>query len=219
MLKKFVANIVLSTIAVTAISSCTTSSNNDITTNVYLKKDLNIKSDKLILFPTMYLTKSNFAEENKKFKGTIIDSKIAASWGTNLDKYKLIPLPRQVLNEIPAAWESLYILASMMDNSEEIKNNKNNSIIEKFIHNITKKYGNESVLALSVVFEDEDEYLSTKKVHKNIGLYDTKTMSWKWITKDVYESGYIPVPYDVAVSKIISNSFDAVKKENNNKLF
>ncbi|MGY3803287.1 hypothetical protein ACWNT8_04390 [Pigmentibacter ruber] len=219
MLKKMLNKITLILITFASFHACTTTSKNEQNTSVYFRKDIAIKTDKIILFPTMYLTKHNFVEENKIFKGTLIDAKITSSWASNLNKATLLPIPRQVLNEIPAAWESMYILASMMDNSEEIKKNVNNSVLEKFVHNITKKYGKNSVLALSVVFENENEYISTHTVHKNIGLYDTKSMSWKWITKDTFDSSFIPVPYDVAVGKIISNSFDAVKKQNKDKLF
>ncbi len=224
MLKKIITCLSITGLSILSTTSCTstnTSTNKkETSTSVYLRKDISIKSDKVILFPTMYLTSGNFIEENKNFKGNIIDGKLLASWTTNIDKIKLIPVPRQVLNEIPGAWPSLNILVSMMDNSEDIKNNENYSVIEKFVHSITKKYGNNSVLALSVVFEDENEYISSHKVHKNIGLFDTKTMSWKWITKDAFEnSTYLPIPYEVAVNKIISNSFEALKKENKNKLF
>ncbi|WGL58548.1 hypothetical protein QEJ31_08350 [Pigmentibacter sp. JX0631] len=219
MLKKIVNKITLISIAFASITACTTTSKSEQNTAVYFRSDIAIKTDKIILFPTMYLTRHNFIQENKNFKGTLIDAKIAASWASNLNKAKLIPIPRQILNEIPAAWESLDILTSMMDNSEEIKKNENNSVVEKFVHNITKKYGKNSVLAFSVVFEDESEYISTNTVHKNIGLYDTNSMSWKWITKDVFNSNFVPVPYEVAVGKIISNSFDAVKKQNKDKLF
>ena len=80
-------------------------------------------------------------------------------------------------------------------------------MIEKFVHNITKNMVIIMYFAFSVVFEDENEYISSHKVHKNIGLLIQKTMSWKWITKDVYENpAYLPLPYDAAVSKIINNS-------------
>lgn len=220
MIKKIITCLSIAGLSIISTTSCTSSSKKELSTSVYLRKDIAIKSDKVIIFPTMYLSSSNFIAENKNFKGTIIDAKLLASWSSNLANIKPIPVPRQVLNEIPGAWPSLNILVSMMDNSEDIKNNKNYSVIEKFVHNITKKYGNNNVLAFSVVFEDENEYISSHKVHKNIGLFDTKTMSWKWITKDVYENpAYLPLPYDAAVSKIINNSFEALKKENKNKLF
>lgn len=144
MLKKMFHKITLISITFATLTACTTTSKNAQNTSVYFRKDIAIKTDKVILFPTMYLTRYNFAEENRIFKGTIIDAKITSSWASNLNKATLLPIPRQVLNEIPAAWESMYILASMMDNSEEIKKNENNSVLEKFVHNITKKYGKNS---------------------------------------------------------------------------
>ena len=103
-----------------------------------------------------------------------------------------------------------------MDISEEGNDKIKGTIVERFIHYIDGKY---TTFAFSVVFENEDTYKSSKKVYKIMELFDPKTLSWKWITKDYYEaSGYIFVPYEVAVNDAITNSFVALKKENNNKI-
>jgi len=138
MIKKIITCLSIAGLSIISTTSCTSSSKKELSTSIYLRKDIAIKSDKVIIFPTMYLSSSNFIAENKNFKGTIIDAKLLASWSSNLANIKPIPVPRQVLNEIPGAWPSLNILVSMMDNSEDIKNNKNYSVIEKFVHNITK---------------------------------------------------------------------------------
>ena len=212
----------LGCILITSLSlvtiSCTTSAPSN-TAHVYLKKDIDVEKSKVIVFPIIYMTKGDFENSNKNFNGTLLDTKIAASWVANVGKENVIPVPRLVLNEIPKAWEVLDILISQMDNAEDGKDKIKGTVVEKFINTITEKYGKYTTFAFSVVFENEDAYKSSKKVYKNMGLFDPKTLSWKWITKDYYEaSGYVPVPYTVAVNDVISNSFAALKKENNNKI-
>jgi hypothetical protein len=91
---------------------------------------------------------------------------------------------------------------------------------EKFINTLADKYGKSATFAFSIVFENEESYKSSNKLDKNMGLFDPKSLSWKWITKDSYKNdGLIPVPYIIAVNETISNSFTALKKENNNKLY
>lgn len=197
---------------------CTTSSTQN-TANVYLRKENKVEKAKVIVFPVIYLAKSNFENSNKNFNGTLLDTKIAASWIANVGKENVIPVPRVVLNEIPNSWEVLDILTSLMDNAEIAKDKIKGTKVEKFINTIKDKYGKYTTLAFSVVFENEDAYKSSKIVYKNMGLFDPKTLSWKWITKDHYEaSKYMPVPYEVAVNDIISSSFEALKKANNNRV-
>ncbi|KAB8037558.1 hypothetical protein GCL60_10295 [Silvanigrella paludirubra] len=199
-------------------ASCTSTSNPN-NAQVYLKKDINVEESKVIVFPVLYMSKSDFENSNKNFNGNLLDAKFAASWVANVGKENVIPVPRVVLNEIPKSWEVLNILVSQMDNAEKAKDSIKGTVVESFINSITEKYGKYTTFAFSVVFENEDAYKSSNKVYKNMGLFDPKSLSWKWITKDHYEaSKFMPVPYAVAVNDVISNSFEALKKENNNKI-
>lgn len=44
-----------------------------------------------------------------------------------------------------------------------------------------------------------------------MGLFDTQRMTWKWITKNAYEGGMVPIPYEKVVADLVSESYDALK--------
>jgi hypothetical protein len=48
-----------------------------------------------------------------------------------------------------------------------------------------------------------------------MGLFDTKKMTWKWITKASFEAPPgAPIPYEVVTQDIVNESFKELNKQN-----
>ena len=45
-----------------------------------------------------------------------------------------------------------------------------------------------------------------------MGLFDTKKMTWKWITKAKYEGP--PIPYEMATQDTVDKSFEELYNQN-----
>ncbi len=65
---------------------------------------------------------------------------------------------------------------------------------------------------------DKKEYESSGEVQVNMGLFDTKKLTWKWITKVKHKNGVIPIPYEVIVKDLVTESYAYLKEKSDGKV-
>ena len=85
-----------------------------------------------------------------------------------------------------------------------------NETAKKFVSQVTDKFGNFQ-FALAIVSGGEAEYNAGQKIYLHIGLFDTKNLTWRLITKIETQKGAVG-NWKVASQSMISNSFEEIKK-------
>jgi len=88
-----------------------------------------------------------------------------------------------------------------------------NPTLTKVLETITKTYG-DGAFAIALVTADKKEYEESGEVQVTMGLFDTKKLTWKWITKVKHKNGLVPIPYEVIVKDLVSESYAYLKKYN-----
>ncbi len=177
--------------------------------NVYLRPDVDTSSSTILVFPMMLTDGKALKPANVSFSNPVADALFLKKWTDDLGTKNAIIIPKPALDKIPDAYSSIGKIIASCDTASAVEQTTQ---LTKFLEAINSQFGN-GAFAFALVFEDENDYKSTKQVHLNMGLFDTKKLTWKWITKDSYSQGMIPVPYPLAVNKLISNSYDALKKK------
>lgn len=101
------------------------------------------------------------------------------------------------------------ILKSLDEMSAAEQTGKSTAITE-YVKAITAKTGNFN-LAFTIVEGGPDQYKAGEVVRVHLGLFDTKAMTWKWITKLEDKKGMFG-DWRAASAAMVSNSFDVAKK-------
>lgn len=82
--------------------------------------------------------------------------------------------------------------------------------IRKFVSQVSSKLGNYH-FALAIVNGDKKTYDAKKNVTLHIGVFDSKNVTWKWITKIKDKKGMIG-NWTASSISMVNNSFSLVKK-------
>lgn len=170
---------------------------------VYHRPELKIPAEsKLIVFPVM------------TFKGkTNVDKGLAGSvtsgWSDFHGSAKTIPAGDAIVQVAKKSGFDLMNLVKAMDNVSYLEQNlKKNRKFKKFINQVTSKFGNYD-FAMTLVHGSEKLYESGSPVRLHLGYFNTKTMTWKWITKIQDKKGTIG-NWQAAYGTLVSNSFDSL---------
>lgn len=171
---------------------------------VYHRPDVKIPAEsKLIVFPAM--TFAGKTDIDNGLKGSI-----ASGWG---DFYgdKAIPAGEVVIQVAKKAKFDLMKLVQAMDNVSYLEQTlKKDRRFKKFISLITKKLGNYD-LAMTLVHGNEKIYNAGQDVRIHLGYFNTKTLTWKWITKIQDKKGPIG-NWTAAYGQLVSNSFGSLNE-------
>lgn len=179
---------------------------------VYLRPDVHTEESKILVFPILLFDGTKIRTSNAEYSNPLADALSSKKWSSALGSENTTTIPRLLLDKIPGAYDAINVLIAKLDTTSAIEQTTG---LTQFLGALTSQFG-DGALAFALVLQDEKEYARTKKVQVNMGLFDTKKLTWKWITKHTYAQGAIPVPvpYSTEVSKLVSESFDALKSEN-----
>ena len=172
---------------------------------LYDRPDLNNKVSKIIIFPTTDFN-GKTSEGSKS-----IDLSINASWAGVYGSDKVIPagiIIEKISNSFGNGFYKKFI--SALDNVSMVEQIAKNETAKKFVSQVTDKLGNFQ-FALAIVSGGEAEYNAGQKIYLHIGLFDTKNLTWRLITKIETQKGAVG-NWKVASQAMISNSFEEVKK-------
>ena len=184
--------------------------------SVYKRDDVDTSNSKVIIFPLLLNAGGNFAEANKNAENKALDALVGTSWTDEIGTEDAIIIPKAVISKIPKGWEITGQFIQVLDTASAIEQTMDNPEIKKFVKELTSKAG-DGALGFALVFEDEDTFKASQTLHGNMGLFDTKTLTWKWITK--YKNHYkLPIPYQMAIRDLFSESWKRVKAENDGKI-
>ncbi|MBT3586443.1 MAG: hypothetical protein HN509_16160 [Halobacteriovoraceae bacterium] len=174
---------------------------------VYHRKDLKTKVSKLIVFPVTDFQGRQSAGAKK------LDVSVSSAWAELYGKEKVVPGGAVLYKLIQATGKDSYKkLISSLDNISAVEQLHKNPKVRKFISKVTKKFGNYH-FALAIENGGPKYYKDGKPVLLHIGLFDSKNMTWKWITKIKDQKGTLSFGgYDGASMGMVSNSFDLIEK-------
>lgn len=212
MFKKILGKLIFVAVAASLFSGCMPKAKIDL----YKRDDIDTSNSQVIVFPLLLKTGGDFAEANKNYDNKSLDSLVVSDWSSEIGTDDVIVVPKAIINEIPKGWEVLGKIVKILDSTSAIEQSLNNPEIKQFTKELSSKLG-DGALGFAIVFQDEDSYEATKILQGNMGLFDTKSLTWKWITK--YRKEYkLPIPYEVAVKELFSASWEKLKSENNGNI-
>lgn len=175
---------------------------------VYERPDLDSKISRIIVFPTTDFN-GKVSEAAKSINLSII-----SGWGGVYGADKTIPagiVIEKVTNNIGKDSYAKFI--KTLDNVSSIEQLGNNPNFKKFVTEITDKLGNYQ-FALAIVSGGESEYNAGQPVYLHLGLFDTKNLTWRLITKIEAKKTAVS-NWKVDSQLMVANSFDFFKKANN----
>ena len=106
--------------------------------------------------------------------------------------------------------DSYLKIIKSLDNISMIEQMTKDPKIKDFIGKITDKLGNYH-LSLAIVQGNKESFDSKQPVRVHLGFFDTKAMTWKWITK-IEDTKKIVGNFDASTMMMVDNSFELIKK-------
>ena len=173
---------------------------------VYHRPDLKTEVSKLIVFPVTDF--EGYQSEGAKK----LDSSVVSAWAELYGKDKVIPGGTVLYKLIQGRNKNSYgKLIHSLDNVSQVEQLHKNPRIRKFISRVTKKFGNYH-FAFAIENGGPKFYENGKPVLLHIGLFDSKNMTWKWITKIQDKKGTLSFGgYNASSINMVSNSFDMIE--------
>lgn len=186
-------------------------------TDIYLRSDLDTTKSKVVVFPLLLLKGGNLQAANVKFSNPAFDAVFLKGWSGELGGENPLVVPKAALDKVPGMWDAMDKLVSVLDNTSAIEQSFKGTPVAEVMKKLGEQVG-DGALALALVAQDENEFKKDGTLRGHMGLFDTKALTWKWISKYNYTTGMIPVPYAVAVQKLFDSSFDEIKKKNSGRV-
>ncbi len=172
---------------------------------VYHRGDLKYGVNKVIIFPTTDF--SGKVSDGAKS----VDMSIIAAWGNVYGSSKTIPAGIAIEKIVNSIGKDAYLkLISSLDNASKAEQITANTAIKKFTHSVTEKLGNYD-FALAIISGGEKEYNAGAPVYLHLGLFNSKDLTWRLITKIEAKKGAVG-NWKVASQAMIANSFEEIKK-------
>jgi hypothetical protein len=208
--KSIIFGLIMPLVLVATVSGCATAK-----VEHHLRNDVDTSKSKVLVFP-LFLWDGNkiSASKNTNFDNPIVDAAIGKTWSSDLGTQNVSVIPKLVFDKIPGGYEALDGFVKAIDGVSLVEQTTG---VTKFIENVTKQFGDHA-FAFALVTADEKGYKQSKTVQVNMGLFDTKKLTWKWITKTSKNSSLIPVPYQIVVQDAINANYSYLKKLNGNKV-
>ena len=177
--------------------------------SVYHRADVDTTSSRIVVFPLLLCQSGALSSANEQYSNPIADALLTKSWAGALGADNAISIPKLAFNKIPKANEFVTLIVKSADTVSALEQSGAST---EFLAGVKKQFG-DGALAFALVFEDKVAYDSSKVVHLNMGLFDVKKMTWKWITKHAYKAGLAPIPYEKVVSDLVDESFKALQEK------
>jgi hypothetical protein len=195
-----------------SLTGCVSTSSKPVA--VSTRADVVTENSKVIIFPMLVSKKSGMEAANSEFSNPLVDALIGKDWADSLGMDNTIIIPKIAFDKIPQSYSVMEIFVSALDAISALENAK---VIQDFASVITKEFG-DGAFALALVKQNENDYKSSGKLQLNMGLFDTKKMTWKWTTSHSYEKSMVPMPYTKVLHDLVSESFAALKEKNSGKV-
>ncbi len=205
--KKVVVLVCAALVAICAVgflSGCASTSKVD----VYYRDDVNTSESKVIAFP-MLLWDGNKLTKADSYENPVADGLISKKWTDYLGSENAVVVPRQALDKLPGAWNAIDTLVKVLDDTSAVEQT---GTLRRFLNTVGSKFG-DGALAFALVTKSKEEFENAESIRVSMGLFDTKKLTWKWVTHSTAEKGMIPIPYEKVVQDMIKASFDGLKEK------
>lgn len=176
---------------------------------VYHRADVDTAASRIVVFPMLLCNGTTISSANGQYSNPVADALLTKSWAGALGVDNAISIPKIAFDKIPLANDAINVFIHALDASAAVEQS---GAVSSFINGVKGQFG-DGALAFALVFQDKAAYDAGKVVQLNIGLFDTKKMTWKWITKHGYKAGLAPVPYEKVVSDLVDESLAALQKQ------
>jgi len=170
------------------------------TVQVYYRADLETKGDKLIIMPLLSF-------DGKKAEGVKnVELALLEQWNGIYGKANIIPAG-PALAQLPDS--TLAELVKSLDTASAVEQIASDGKLKDAVRMITGKIGGYN-MGVAMIDANDKDFISGKPVHLNIGIFDTRNMTWKWIAKGVTEKGRLG-RWEMASAMLVRENFKAVK--------
>lgn len=183
--------------------------------SIYTRKDVDTSKSKILAFPMLLWDGSKIKPANTEYSNPLIDALFGKNWATDLGAENVIIIPKLALDKIPNVYPAMDAFIKAADGVSAVE--QTNSNLTKVLETITKTFG-DGAFAVALVTADKKEYEGSGEVQVNIGLFDTKKLTWKWITKVKHKNGVVPIPYEVIVKELVTESYAYLKEKSDGKV-
>ena len=182
---------------------------------VYMRPDVDTSSSNILVMPMLKVSGDQDGPslaDNEEFSVPTADTAMLNNI-KGQSEGKVVPVPKSALDKIDGAYEAIDKIVKLMDKSSSIEQVDPEGGVTEFLQSLTSQFGDGAV-AFGLVFVGEEEFKEAKQdIPVNIGLFHTKKLTWKWITKASVSPGLIPEPYKKLVNDAISESFKKLEQE------
>jgi hypothetical protein len=171
---------------------------------VYHRPDIKSQATKVIILPV-----TDFA--GKKTDGAKdIEMGIVSGFASMYGQENIIPAG-PVIEKLNQSMGDRYgSFIKTLDATSAIEQMHKDPKMREYISKVTSTVGDYN-LAVAIVDGGKAEYEAGTPVHIHLGYFDTKNLTWKWITKIEDKKG--PIGNWVASSTaMVTNSFETAKK-------
>lgn len=174
-----------------------------------LRADVETSQSKVVVLPLLLFDGRRIKPGNAAYANPVADERLVAEWATDLGAGNSVSIPKDVLDAIPGSTDGLNTLIGHLDASGTLART---TTLTSFLQAIATRFV-DGALAFALVREDEAEFKSGKVVHVHLGLFDAKSLAWKWVVRGSWSSGPFSesVSYQTAVKNVIGEAFAALK--------
>jgi hypothetical protein len=183
--------------------------------SIYTRKDVDTSKSKILAFPMLLWDGSKIKESNTAYSNPLIDALFGKNWASDLGAENVIIIPKMALDKIPNVYTAMDAFIKAADGVSAVE--QTNPNLTKVLDTLTKTFG-DGAIAVALVTMDKKEYESSGEVQVNMGLFDTKKLTWKWITKVRHKNGVVPIPYEVIVKDLVTESYVYLKEKSDGKV-
>lgn len=217
MKNKKLTSIIVFAISMSMLSGCglmdkVTSKTTKNKTIAAVNADVDASTGKVIIFPMVLFKDGDFSAANAEFDNEALNALLYESWSAELEGSDKYIVPKKAIDSLPNGWEALEILVRATDSTMK-PGNLSGELMDKFYQGVNKLAG-KGVIAVSLVFQDEERYEASGALQYNAGLFDTESRKYKWITKSIQKPS-VQLPYQLMVKKTVSDSWAELKAVNN----
>ncbi len=179
--------------------------------SVYNRKDVDTSKSKILAFPMLLWDGNKIKPANTSYSNPMIDVLFGKNWATDLGAENIIIIPKMGLDKIPNVYTAMDAFIKAADGVSAVE--QTNPNLTKVLESLTKTFG-DGAFAVALVTADKKEYEDSGEVQVTMGLFDTKKLTWKWITKVKHKNGLVPIPYEIIVKDLVNESYAYLKEYN-----
>ncbi len=173
------------------------------TKTVLHNKQVNTPINKILVFPVTSF-KGNQNNSSKTY-----DPAVVSAWVDLYGKDKVVPGGSPLLKLIKSSGPKTYAkLINSIHDKKDFEKFTSSPWMKKLVSNVTNKFGNYH-FAFAISNGSKKRYTKGKPVYLHMALFDTKKMTWKWITKVKSSKS---ANWTTSTVSMVKSSFDTIEK-------